>query len=64
MRDLSAATTVVDAAPMARTCPRRHPLAGIDVPRHAGRYPMNETPLARVAAMDAFAATARPVAIG
>ncbi|MBR8233307.1 MULTISPECIES: alpha/beta fold hydrolase [unclassified Burkholderia] len=55
-----------DAALMARTYLRRYPLASVDVLRNAGHYPMNETPLALVAAMEAFlfAATARPVAIG
>ncbi|MDN7426584.1 hypothetical protein QZM72_09560 [Burkholderia sp. AU45388] len=51
---------------MARTYLRRYPLATVDVLRNAGHYPMNETPLALVAAMEAFllAATARAVAIG
>lgn len=55
-----------DAALMARTYLRRYPLASVDVLRNAGHYPMNETPLALVTAMEAFllAATACPVAIG
>lgn len=52
-----------DAALMARTYLRRYPLATVDVLRNAGHYPMNETPLALVAAMEAFllAVTANPV---
>ena len=52
-----------DAALMARTYLRRYPLATVDVLRNAGHYPMNETPLAFVAAMEAFllAVTANPV---
>lgn len=53
-----------DAALMARTYLRRYPRATVDVLRNAGHYPMNETPLALVTAMEAFllAATAHPVA--
>ena len=43
-----------DAALMARTYLRRYPHATVDVLRNAGHYPMNETPLALVAAMEAF----------
>ncbi|SPV17921.1 alpha/beta hydrolase [Burkholderia cepacia] len=53
-----------DAALMARTYLRRYPLATVDVLRNAGHYPMNETPLALVAAMETFllAVTASPAA--
>ncbi|MDR8728945.1 hypothetical protein FEQ05_00426 [Burkholderia pseudomultivorans] len=43
-----------DAALMARTYLRRYPLATVDVLRHAGHYPMNETLLALVAAIESF----------
>ncbi|AOI88660.1 alpha/beta hydrolase [Burkholderia pseudomultivorans] len=43
-----------DAALMARTYLRRYPLATVDVLRNAGHYPMNETPLALVAAIESF----------
>uniref|UniRef100_UPI002AC33AC0 alpha/beta fold hydrolase n=1 Tax=Burkholderia sp. BCC1999 TaxID=2817448 RepID=UPI002AC33AC0 len=51
-----------DAALMAHTYLRRYPFATVDVLRNAGHYPMNETPLALVAAMEAFllAVTACP----
>ncbi|HDR9582288.1 TPA: alpha/beta hydrolase [Burkholderia stabilis] len=54
-----------DAALMAHTYLRRYPLATVDVLRNAGHYPMNETPLALVAAMEAFllAAATHPVVI-
>jgi pimeloyl-ACP methyl ester carboxylesterase len=53
-----------DAALIARTYLRRYPLATVDVLRNAGHYPMNETPLALVAAMEAFllATVTSPVA--
>lgn len=52
-----------DAALMARTYLQRYPLATVDVLRNAGHYPMNETPLALVAAMESFllATAAHPV---
>ncbi|WP_431823601.1 alpha/beta fold hydrolase [Burkholderia sp. F1] len=43
-----------DAALMARTYLRRYPLATVDVLANAGHYPMNETPLALVAAIESF----------
>ncbi|MGS0890976.1 alpha/beta fold hydrolase [Burkholderia stagnalis] len=46
-----------DAALMARTYLRRYPLATVDILRNAGHYPMNETPLALVAAMESFLLT-------
>lgn len=39
---------------MAETWLRRYPLATIEVLRNAGHYPMNETPLALVSAVEAF----------
>ncbi|RXV69688.1 alpha/beta hydrolase [Burkholderia stabilis] len=55
-----------DAALMARTYLRRYPRASVDVLRNAGHYPINETPLALVAAMEAFllASTAHPAFSG
>lgn len=54
-----------DMALMARTYLRRYPLATVDVLPNAGHYPMNETPLALVTAMEAFllAATAGPAVV-
>lgn len=43
-----------NAALMARTYLRRYPLATVDVLANAGHYPMNETPLALVAAIESF----------
>lgn len=43
-----------NAGLMVETYLRRYPLATIEVLRNAGHYPMNETPLALVAAMEAF----------
>jgi pimeloyl-ACP methyl ester carboxylesterase len=39
---------------MTETYLRRYPLAGIEVLENAGHYPMNETPLALVAAIEGF----------
>lgn len=43
-----------NAALMAKTYLRRYPLATVDVLANAGHYPMNETPLALVAAIESF----------
>lgn len=45
---------VFNAALMAATYLRRYPGAVVDVLRNAGHYPMNETPLALVAAIERF----------
>lgn len=39
---------------MAKTHLRRYPLATVDVLANAGHYPMKETPLAPVAAIESF----------
>ncbi len=39
---------------MAKTYLRRYPLATVDVLANAGHYPMKETPLAPVAAIESF----------
>lgn len=50
---------------MANTYLRRYPLATVEVLKNAGHYPMNETPLALVAAIESFlldtATVTRPV---
>lgn len=43
---------------MARTYPRRYAQASVEVLEDAGHYPMNETPLAMVAAVERFLRTA------
>ena len=43
-----------NAGLMADTYLRRYPLATVDVLKNAGHYPMNETPLALVAAIESF----------
>lgn len=45
---------VFDHALMMRTYLRLHPQASCEVLRNAGHYPMNETPLALVSAIEAF----------
>lgn len=53
-----------DAALMARTYLRRYPRASVDVLRNAGHYPINETPLALVAAMETFLLASTPSLVG
>jgi pimeloyl-ACP methyl ester carboxylesterase len=43
-----------NAVLMAETYLRRYPLATVEVVKNAGHYPMNETPLAFVAAIESF----------
>lgn len=45
---------VFNAALMAATYAQRYPKAAVQVLRNAGHYPMNETPLALVAAIERF----------
>ena len=45
---------VFNAALMAATYARRYPRAAVQVLQNAGHYPMNETPLALVAAIERF----------
>jgi len=45
-----------NAVLMAETYLRRYPLATVEVVKNAGHYPMNETPLAFVAAIESFLA--------
>lgn len=50
-----------NAALMAETWLRRYPLATMEVLKNAGHYPMNETPLALVSAVEAFLVEAATV---
>ncbi len=46
-----------NAALMTRTYLRRYPRASLEILRNAGHYPMNETPLALVSAIESFLAS-------
>ncbi|CAB3749822.1 alpha/beta hydrolase [Burkholderia sp. MSh2] len=62
---IGAHDSAFDMALMARTYLQRYPLTTVDVLHDAGHYPMNETPLALAAAMEAFlfAVTESPAAV-
>jgi esterase len=55
---IGAHDAMFDAALMARTYLQRYPRATLTVLDNAGHYPMNETPLALAAALEAFLRTA------